>query len=289
MWVVMLTGVGTLLCLGVAVRSYWSERSFYVPHLSDPMPRASAAGIEGLTEVVFTSEKGDTLYGWYAPHRNTASIVLLHGSSSDRRSVLVEARALARAGFGVLLFDWPGHGESQGSIQMGAAERFALKAALDWLTRRPEVDASRIGALGVSMGGYILAQVAADDARVKAAILVSAPHDLRAQTLYEYRGWGPLSQQPAILAQRAHGVGLDDRNARDSIGDFAPRPLLVIAGAEDPVVPPESPWMLARATGPSARVWVVPGAGHVDFAKVAPLAYPRRVVEFFGGALLGAA
>ena len=245
------------------------------------------AGIAGLSEVAFSTEKGDTLYGWYAPHRNTASIILLHGSSSDRRSVLVEARALARAGFGVLLFDWPGHGESQGSIQMGAAERLALRGALDWLARRPEVDPGRIGALGVSMGGYVLAQVAAGDPRVRAAILVSAPHDLRAQTLHEYRRWGPLSQQPALLAQKAHGVGIDDRNARDSVGEFAPRPLLVIAGAKDPVIPPESPSVLAKATGPSAEVWVVPGAGHVNFATVAPIAYPRRVVDFFRASLLG--
>jgi uncharacterized protein len=288
-WILTLAGTGALLCTAVAARSYWAERSFYVAHTSTPMPQPSVAGIAGLTEAVFSSDNGDTLYGWYAPNRNTASIVLLHGSSSDRRSVLVEARALARAGFGVLLFDWPGHGESHGSIQMGAAERSALKAALDWLARRPEVHAGRIGALGVSMGAYTLAQVAAGDVRVSAAILVSAPHDLRAQTLHVYRRWGPLSQQPALLAQKAHGIGIDDRNARDSIGGFAPRPLLVIAGAEDPVIPPESPLILAKATGASARVWVVPGAGHVDFADVAPIAYPRRVVDFFRASLLGSA
>lgn len=289
MWILTLGGMGALLCVGVAARSYWTESSFYVPHVTTPMPRAAAAGIAGLAEVAFSSGTGDTLYGWYAPNRNTASIVLLHGSSSDRRSVLVEARALAQAGFGVLLFDWPGHGESRGSIQMGASERSALKAALDWLTGRPEVHAGRIGALGVSMGGYILAQVASGDTRVGAAILVSAPHDLRAQTLHEYRRWGPLSQQPALLAQKAHGVGIDDRSARDSIGGFAPRPLLIIAGAEDPVIPPESPSMLAKASGPAAQVWVVPGAGHVDFADVAPIAYPRRLVNFFKASLLGSA
>ena len=55
-----------------------------------------------------------TLAGWYAPSRNGAAVVLLHGAGSTRSNVLDEAVVLAEHGYGVLMLDARGHGESAG-------------------------------------------------------------------------------------------------------------------------------------------------------------------------------
>ena len=89
--------------------------------------------------------------------------MLTHGSGADRTQVAPQAAALAGHGFGVLLFDWPGHGESGGVPVYGEAERGALRAAVEWLSRREK--AGRIGAFGTSLGAWVLAQVAPLDQR----------------------------------------------------------------------------------------------------------------------------
>src|SRR5207249_567589 len=79
----------------------------FSPPRGVPLPPAGVA-----VEHVTWSAAGATIAGWYAPSQNRAAVILTHGSSADRSQLNTEFTALARAGFGVLAFDWPGHGES---------------------------------------------------------------------------------------------------------------------------------------------------------------------------------
>ena len=95
-----------------------------------------------------------SLAGWYVPSANGAAVVLLHGAGSTRSDVLPQAAVLARAGFGVLLVDARGHGGSGGrAMDFGWHGDADIAAATDYLAARPDVDADRIGAVGMSMGG----------------------------------------------------------------------------------------------------------------------------------------
>jgi alpha/beta superfamily hydrolase len=60
-------------------------------------------------------------------------------------------RILARHGYGVLIFDPRGTGESEGDPYRWGGER-DVKAALNYLRGRPDVDPQRIGGLGLSLG-----------------------------------------------------------------------------------------------------------------------------------------
>src|SRR5262249_31322210 len=154
----------------VAVQSYRTERLNFMPAPpGELLSRPDLTGIPGLREVVFPNVDRTRLAGWFVAPRNRATIVLLHGTSSDPSSLVWDARAFTCAGFGFLSFDSPGYGASE-AMAHGDAHASALGAALDWLVGNANVDSHRIGALGFSNGGYVLAQYAPRDTRLRAIV-----------------------------------------------------------------------------------------------------------------------
>jgi uncharacterized protein len=265
----------------VALHAYRSERQIFRPRSHAPRMGLQELRIPGLIEASFPSRSGDRLRGYYAPSRSGAAVVLVHGSGGERSDLADEARVLAEAGLGVLLFDWPGHGESEGPITWGDSERQALAGALDWLSGRPGLDRGRLGAFGFSMGGYILAQVAATDPRVRAVALAGAPHDPREHTRWEYRRLGWLRQWPALLALRVSGMQLDELVPERIVDRIAPRRLLLIAGSEDTAVPPWMSERLYRAAREPKRLLVIRGAGHGGYYEAGAETYARALIDFF--------
>ena len=230
-------GVGLVLCVGVAAKSFWNERADYVRTPPATISRhPERTGIEGLAEISFASADGRRVAGWYAPSRNRAAIILVHGTGAERSSLLFETGFLSQAGFGVLAVDLPGQGASEGRTRWGVPERHAISAAVDWLRARREVDPERIGGFGFSMGAYVLTQAAVLDQRLRAVALVSSPNDVVEHNWLATAKWGLLAQVPCYLALRAYGQSLD-MPPKNVIGSIAPRAVLIVGGDLDPLVP----------------------------------------------------
>lgn len=264
----------------IAVRSVLQERAYLYPPRRNLTPLVDSQGIPGLTNVEFTTEDAATIHGWYAPSTNGAAVIILHGSMSDRRSAMSEARLLTQDGFGMLAFDWPRHGESTGTVQWGANERHALTAALDWLAVRPGVDPHRLGAIGLSLGGYVLAQVAATDSRLRAVALVGTPSNATELTRREHRRFGPFSVWPALWVQNLF-FEPDTLPAERMVDKISPRALLVVTGDDDDVVPESMAHALFRAAREPKRLLVVHGAGHGGYDTVEGSTYTETLRSFF--------
>jgi fermentation-respiration switch protein FrsA (DUF1100 family) len=73
---------------------------------------------------------------------------------------------------------------------------------------------------------------------------------------------------------------------KDVIGRIAPRAVFVLGGERDDVVPPFMARQLYQGAGEPKRLWIVPGAHHVDYEQAAPKEYRTRVTEFFKDTLL---
>ncbi|MEA3108676.1 MAG: uncharacterized protein QOI88_3281 [Gammaproteobacteria bacterium] len=279
-------GVGFVLCVGVAAKSFWNERADYV---RTPPPAISRhperTGIEGLAEVSFSSTDGQRVAGWYAPSRNRAAIVLVHGTGAERSSLLFETGFLSQAGFGVLAIDLPGQGASEGRTRWGVPERYAITAAVGWLRTRGEVDPERIGGFGFSMGAYVLTQAAVLEQRLRAVALVSSPNDVVEQNWLATAKWGLLTQVPCYLALRAYGQSLD-MPPKNVIGSIAPRAVLIVGGDLDTLVPAFMARQLFSAAGSPKEMWLVPRAHHADFAQIAGPEYRNRVTGFFDRTLV---
>jgi pimeloyl-ACP methyl ester carboxylesterase len=278
------------ICYAV-LGGYKLQRLNYIdtPPLSVLAQHPEWTEVPGLREVSFVTVEGARIAGWYAPSRNRAAVLLLHGANADRASVLPELRVLSEAGFGALAYDSPGYGASEGRIQWGRTEVKAMIAGIEWLSRRADVDPQRIGGVGFSMGGLIMVQGAARDQRVRAVAFLSAPIDAVEQARWDRQQlpWGALSDLGAQLAISQYR---DPEAAvwapQDAIARIAPRPVFIAGGNADDDVP----LRVTQGTFEHARepkeLWIIPGAGHGHYTEVAPAEFRRRLVDFFSHALL---
>jgi pimeloyl-ACP methyl ester carboxylesterase len=216
-------------------------------------------------DVTFKAADGTKLAGWYVPSRNGVAVILMHGSGGNRGRAADHARMLASHGYGVLLFDQRGHGDSGGHGNMLGWNAYPdVQGAIGFLERTPGVD--HIAAHGLSMGGEVLLDAAARDRRIEAVISDGAEN--------------VTSQFPGQFAaiEAIGGVGAPVPLA-ESAPRIAPRPALLISSGLNEGEG-DNGATVARAIGPSATHWEIPDAGHIAGLRTHPREYERRVIGF---------
>ncbi|MET0902577.1 MAG: alpha/beta fold hydrolase [Acidimicrobiales bacterium] len=243
-------------------------------------------------DVAVTTPDDVDLAGWYIPSKNRAAVVLLHGAGSTRSSVLDEVAVLAHHDFGVLMIDARGHGESEGqSMDFGWHGDTDVPAATAFLADRPEVDADRIGLVGLSMGGEEAIGASGLDTRIAAVVAEGATARNAADEAWlseEFGVRGAFQEQLERLQDRlidfltSASVPIAGRAAVEASDA---QYLLITAGK----VSDEGHAAAHMATGAPDRVqiWTVAGAGHTAGLATAPEEWEERVVSFLSDALLG--
>lgn len=228
--------------------------------------------------VSFTTQDGLTLKGWWEPSANGAAVVWVHGINQSRKAAVEEARWLADAGFGVLLFDLRAHGESGGTVcTYGDHEVLDVDAALDFAHAQPGVE--RLGAVGFSIGASALATAAARRTDLSAVALLAPYTTLREAIDSDFARRGVISEKPAEWALERGGVDLDVVRPIDALPKLKSHPLLVIAGDRETDMP-----MIMRlfaATVPEGQTWLVRGAEHGQYRQVAEAEYKQRLMGLF--------
>lgn len=243
-------------------------------------------------EVTFPSAEDATpLRGWFLPAPTRApAIILCHGVWTGRRECLPLALQFRQAGYNVLAFDFRAHGASGGQfISVGHHEMKDVLGAVQFLRVQPEVDAASIGVLGFSMGAASAINAAAHCPGIAAVIADSAYADFMDAVRYSFSEVNGLPQYPfaPLALQWARWiVGIDPRTLRplDNVAALAPRPLLIIHGQDDTIVPVLHALQLYRAARQPKELWVQPGAGHVGARDAVPRDYFLRVERFFSRA-----
>ena len=248
-------------------------------------PLAGRAELAGFEEVTFRAADGVLLSGWWRAPQNGAAVVLAHGWGANREQLLPQALPLARAGFGVLVFDLRAHGESGGELSTsGDRERRDVAAALAFTAGRAGVHA--LGAVGFSIGALATAEVSLGDERVRAVALEAMPEGIDAMVRRDYAYRGALSSRTATWTFRALGIDLDAVRPGARLCGLAPRALLLVYGEKDPEVPLGVGHALRAAACDPAELWVVPGGGHGAWSGAPLEALEERLVRFFEEALL---
>lgn len=260
----------------------------FAAYASLPHPHAVGEPPAGFANVSLATADGVSLAGWYAPPRNGAAIVLIHGATDSRESVRGQASMLRDAGFGVLAVDLRGHGASGGGGNaFGWEGTRDVQAAVAYLQGDENVRA--IGGLGLSLGGEVLLGALNATPALGAVASDGATYRSIDEFLALPRRDGLLrSWMPRVVSA---ATGLFTGDARpvpivDSIAGAHDARLLLIASKQEPdeVAYAER---YAAVAGDRAEVWIVPDVGHTGAFAAHPGEYGERVTAFFQDALLG--
>ena len=258
-----------------------------------PPDKADSPASYGLTAEAAEFRVGNevTLRGWYIPAGDSVrTIIVCSGANGSLDADVHVAPWLHEAGFNVLLFNWRAHGDSEGEVvTLGFNERYDLIAAVQFAKSK---GAERVGVLGFSMGGTVAAATAAVYEDIN-AVVADSPFvyvlSAVAGGLIERgvpEGLSFLLARVFVITAclRTH-LNLFDIDLVRWIHRVAPRPLLLIFGEQDVIVPPSEVDVIFARAGEPKEVWRVPEAAHRDIHVRQPEEYRRRILEFFNGHL----
>jgi uncharacterized protein len=259
---------------------------YVTTHIGRAVVPANKLGV-AYENVRFTSSDGLELEGWYVPSRNGAAVIAFPGRKGPQKPT----RMLARHGYGVLLFDRRGEGKSEGEPNSwGWGGDRDIKAAIAFLQRRRDVDPGRIGGIGLSVGGEMMLEAAADTEALAAVVSEGAGARMFTEEMDEdLPGVEKATiMVPAWLKQASIAVfsnQLPPTDLKDLVPRIAPRPMLLIAAPNAPTGEDLNRGYFAAAGQPKT-LWEIPESGHVGGLSARPQEYERRVVGFFDRALL---
>ncbi|HZS55965.1 MAG TPA: alpha/beta fold hydrolase [Bryobacteraceae bacterium] len=230
--------------------------------------RAGASALDPPIERIDFPYNGVTMAGWLHKPRNASKppvSIVLPGLDACKEELHAWARAFVDRGMAALALDGPGQGETSFLLPTTHEWGGVLGAVIDVLEKRVDLDGSRVGVVGQSLGALYAPLAAAGEQRLKACIANCGPYDF-GKIL---PSMPPASQE--VFRVRSHAKTMHDAyqlSKKLTLEGVAQRincPLLVVFGAGDLLIPPSDGERLAREVkGPSELV-VYPEGNHVCF------------------------
>jgi dienelactone hydrolase len=218
--------------------------------------------------VEFNGIKGDRIPAFlYVPKSDAGkkpAVLLQYGSGGDKKVdyIVSMGRQFVARGFIVLTIDSPGRGERKSPqtpkrsvadwlFSNDGREVFLqycgdYSRAVDYLISRPDVDAERIGYVGISWGAITGVTYVAHDPRIKAmGSMIGGGSFLNLAGAAAIPENSDKNDKPVSIDPASH------------VGQIAPRPLLLLNVTKDQLVPRQFADALHNAAGPGAKkVWL---------------------------------
>jgi alpha-beta hydrolase superfamily lysophospholipase len=239
-------------------------------------------------EVLLTTEDGLRLQAWFIPAKEPSSrtVVLCHGLGMNREFFLPWTELADELDANVLMFDFRGHGDSDGrTVTLGGNEKRDVRAAVEWLRKAKPESAKQIVGLGISMGSGALIRAGAElDLPLDAFILDSgfaASCDLTDNVLAPLPAW----MRPWLigvgmpLANLHAGCDVGNLRPEDAIGKLR-APVLIVHSQQDRLIPPSHAERLAANAAAPKRLTLFSTQSHSDLIFAEPQAYRDQVRTF---------
>lgn len=220
------------------------------------------------------------------PHSASADtpipcVVLVHGKEMNIGQMIPVMMLFAARGYASVAPEIVGHGarydansplfgEDMMRLRDGLLESSQdVRRTIDFLVTVPEIDKSRIGLLGLSLGTSIGGVVAGLDDRVSTAVFGVGGADWKI-ILNQSQESYPRKRRAGRPITEEEWAALETVDPGKFIGHMAPRPVLMINGTQDDIMPRDAAEALFKAANePKKQVWVE--AGHmVEPGLVAP-------------------
>jgi len=229
--------------------------------------------------VEFSSVNAQRVPGWLViPKKGKKPfpcVLVGHGAGGSKQDFEVLYGYLASRGYASMAIDAQYHGEREvEGRQLFSGRWYEMRTvmtqtvidsqrALDYLETIPdEIDSSRTGYIGISMGVLLGTPFVALDQRVKTAIFVVGGGDFNAIM-------NDSQILPFVLLRNTSGLPIHDIAEKfapvdpvNYVARFSPRPLLMLNGKDDNVIPRSASEALFSAAGaPKDIIWF--DSGHV--------------------------
>jgi len=225
-----------------------------LPHLDPPGER------------VLIPYEGKHLAGVLRKPRNAKRppvVLMTMGLDSTKEELDTFEQEFLKRGMAILAFDGPGQGEAEYDFPIRYDYEAVAGVVIDWLEGRDDVDASRVGIWGISLGGYYAPRSAAFEKRIKACIANCGPYN-----------WGALWDKlpeltKAAYIQRSHSKTEAEAKEKAFMLDLQgvagkiTCPSFIIAGGLDRLCPPEDAKRLASEIAGPVEVLVIEDGNHV--------------------------
>lgn len=285
-WVRLLLAAIFSLLVAFIVTIIWISYQQTMDYLHPPRQTASGAllrenGIE-FQEVELITEDNVRLSAWYTRPKNGAVILVAHGYGGARTE---HYHALfASYGYGVITWDFRAHGKSGGDFSsLGYYETLDAKAALDFVLAQPGVE--HIGAWGGSMGAVTMIRAAAQYPEIE-ALIVDSPFVTLEEEMNLRVPFPIMRSLVRFFAERESGVAVDYVRPVDDIARISPRPVFLIQGMGDGMIPLDSAERLYEAAGEPRQLWTEDEVPHLNMYAFYKTRYTKRVIKFFDEYLL---
>lgn len=251
---------------------------FYWPEPRPPIPTKGVG--TGLQIHHFLSGDGTILQGWFVPSKtpeHKGLIVYCHGTDTNIGEYYEAVEFLPYKGFDLFLFDYRGYGASEGKPSREGTIMDA-HAAIDYARSLPQVPKdSPVALYGYSLGSAIAIVTAAERPDVAGVVAESG------FTTYREIGrkvagdrwltWALQIFAPVFIS--------DGKDAIDYIDRITPRPVFIVHGDRDEVVPHDMADRLYERAADPKKLWKVRGADHYSPPGERHPHYERRIAGYF--------
>ncbi len=187
----------------------------------------------------------------------------------DDRGYAILAQRFCAAGFVTLIFNFRGTGKSQGNFDILGWSR-DLEAAIEFLYSIEQVDKPRLCLLGFSGGAAVSIYTAAHDPRISPVVACACPADfdllnskeIASSPIQHFREIGAIKDKNFPPSPEYWSKGFETISPIHWIDKISPRPLLLVHGDADEVIPLEQArWLFQKAKEPK-ELAIIPGAKH---------------------------
>ena len=220
-------------------------------------------------EIQIPAKNEGELYGWWIPSTPDApTLILVHGWSRNVERMMPYIRELHPQGYNLLVFDARNHGSSTLMGHPATVGTFTddILSAVNYLRENDNFASSKIGLVGLSIGGGASIAAAGRDEGISIAITVGAlSHPIKVM-----RAQFDEKNIPQFIGSFLFGYmrlryGLDfNKIAPVNHIPNAKAEILLIHGENDETIPLSQADDFLTANPEKTRLWIVPEKGHSD-------------------------
>lgn len=189
-------------------------------------------------------------------------VVVVPGLGSTKEQPDYKVELLLERGFAVCAMDFPGHGQSRSGLRLEIDSYRAVLELVSALCEREDVDPTRVGLLGTSLGGAVVLRAAAEDKRPRAVASIAG--------FYEPRHWYARAERyvGAALKHAAHDETgeytrwlVENITLRGQLRSIS-MPVLLVHGDCDVIIPVDDCRAIAAELEGRAEVRIIGGGDH---------------------------